>query len=191
VNLNFVFADDDTCTIVIDKNGASQSGTIFRSDGIGDHGSWYPGYSDSDKLRVNNAHYKVVNIKKLGMDISLKQYGEPLSLEHQNAKDYLTHMKIKIEYNNPIQKALKGVVFEGSFDDLREGVPCDLSVSRGDYIDFEYTIMMDMGAGNNTQSIDGDIDFIIDLSGDSASDNNNNGDSHNGDDDDPSGPKPH
>lgn len=165
MNTSFALEDSVQSTIIINKNGATNGEPIFKSDGIGAYGSWYPGYSASGILRIKNEYFEKVKVENLGMNISLERNNKILGLEEKDAKDYLTYMKIKVEYTNIFKKLFKGVVFEGSFDEFLKGKDCSISIGDDEYIDLKYTISMDIDAGNNTENIKGNVDFTINVSG--------------------------
>lgn len=156
-------------TISVGEGSNNKAGTIFKSDGIGAQGPWYPGYAASSILRIQNNYGSSVKIGNVGMNISLSRQNQDLSFQQQDAKDYMEKMHIKIDYKNPITNLLKGNIFEGTFEEFRNGVDTSISIGRNNSLDLIYTIKMDEEAKVNIAGIAGKVDFTLSLQGEENS----------------------
>lgn len=161
-----VAAEDNYTTIVV-GSGNSKAGPIFKSDGIDGQGLWYPGYSASNILRVKNNLGEKIIVNKIGMTIVLERDGKALSLDHEDAKSFMSSMKIKVDYKNIIDKTFKSKIFDGDFLGFVNGANCNITIGNKKEIDLQYTVSMDKDAGNEVQGIKATVDFIINVSSES------------------------
>lgn len=159
-----VFAfEKEPATIVISKTGSDNAEAIFKSDGAGAKGPWYPGYSANSILRIKNAHGSKVTVNKIGLNISLNKDNQELDLADESAVAYLQNMHIKVNYKDSINNALLGTIFDGSFEEFRHGADCAIFMDNADSLDLIYTINMEESAGNEVMGIVGKADFTISL----------------------------
>lgn len=159
---NFAFADDGCTTIVI-GGSSSKTHAIFKSDGMGAKGPWYPGYSAGSILRIENEYGKKITLNKIGMNLSLSRKGEALSFQDEDAQDYLEKMKIMVDYQSPLSSLLKGTIYDGTFGGFLNGADCDITIGNGKHIDLVYTIEMDASAEINVAGISGKADFTVNV----------------------------
>ncbi len=161
-----IAAEDTPITIVVGR-GNSKSGSIFRTNGISGKDLWHPGYSASNVLRVKNNSGEKITINKIGMTINLEKNGETLSLDHEDAKNYISNMKIKVDYKNIVDSTFKSKIFDGDFESFVKSVDCNIPIEKNRELDLKYTISMENNAGNEVQGIKALVDFVIQINGDS------------------------
>lgn len=161
----YAYANQVGTVIVVGKN-EGQVDPLFKSDGLGAQGPWYPGYSATGILRIQNNYGSRIKIASLGMNISLSKGNRILSFEDTDGRDYMEKMKIKIQYKNPITNLLLGEIYNGNFLTFTKGVPCSISIGNNNSYDLIYTIKMDEEAKVNVAGIVGVADFTVRLEGD-------------------------
>jgi len=166
IQYTIVAAEDDYAIIVI-GSGSGKVGPIFKSDKINGQGLWYPGYSESNTLRVRNNLGEKTTVTKIGMSIALERDGVKLSLDHSDAQSYLSSMKIKVEYKSILDKTFKSKIFDGTFKEFAKGIKCNISVGKNKDMDMKYTVSMDKGIGNEAQGIKAIVDFTINVESES------------------------
>lgn len=172
----YIFADDDVTTIVVGAASSGYTRPIFKSNGMNAQGPWYPGHSASSILRIKNEYGMKITLNQLGMRIALDKKGIPLSFDDSNAQDYMKKMKIKIDYKNPFRNYVQGTIFEGSFEELINGVDFSVSIGDNQFVDLIYTIIMDESAESNIAGIVGKADFTVSVVGDTDNNDDNDGD---------------
>lgn len=162
------FSVENYTTIYIGENEKKNTGPIFNNSQI-----WYPGHSVANILRIKNNLGNTAQINKIGMNINLEKSKE--NCQEKDKKDFMNNFKIKIEYKNPIRNIIKGVIYNGTFEDFKNGAQTFIQVGSKDYIDLIYTIKMDENAQSNIAGIKATADFFVDVTDYSENNNYNNG----------------
>ncbi|HYF75350.1 MAG TPA: S-layer homology domain-containing protein [Candidatus Nitrosocosmicus sp.] len=150
----------------------SNGGPIFNTSGQMGGGLWAPGVSASGTMRIYNNYCSRISIHNLG--IKMKLYDTINKREVTDAgliREFAEAMKLTIKkgkrlvFNNTIYNKsfyemlyVRGSSSQKGFD---LGILNWVNIGKDSSVDFEYTVHMDEGAGNNLQGLKATVDFII------------------------------
>lgn len=157
--------ENDYVTILITGHATGNIEPIFKSNGVGSCGPWYPGYSASNTLRIKNQYGKKVSLNRIGMTISLERNGEKLDYNDNNdALAFMNNMKIKVEHKKLLGTSSGDTIFDGNFAEFNKGKDCSIPIGNNDYIDLLYTISMDKSVTEpNISGIVGQANFTVNV----------------------------
>lgn len=156
------------CEIVVGQSSA-QVGVLFDSNGIAGN-TLAPGEKTTGLMRISNKLGKEIKITRLGMAAELEKdnqrvhfdtlLSQPTS-EGENGNEFLTHMKISIDFLNPVEAGLWRNVFSGSFYSFLQGKDWNYKLGTDRYVDLVYTIELDGAADNRVAGISALADFLV------------------------------
>lgn len=143
--------------VQIDNNGkVTQSGDMY------DGASWYPGYSKSGVIRLEN-NFKKIGVSDLGLyvDINNIEKGNPIYDSFMNNM-ILTISKGKLSVFDAI--LVKGK----SFSDMLSGPENSgnhqqFFIEKGTSVDLKYDLLMDMDSGNELMNLSANVTFCVNM----------------------------
>lgn len=176
VGENVVIADDEVePDITVYIHGESAGGPIFHNLGdIAGNQLWAPGVSDSGTMRIYNNFSKRIRVNNLSLDMKLEklQEGEykPV-IDKELYENFAKHMKLTIKKGTML--VFTKTIYNKSFYEMlykqnnKDYKGYDLSalnrfnLGKNDYVDLEYTVLMDEKAGNEFQGLRATVAFIV------------------------------
>lgn len=155
--LDFTYAavadnkEPDT-TIKISSNGHVE-GDIWGDS------QWYPGYSKSGVIRIDN-DFKTIKLLNLGIEVNLIQingYQEDIVLQ-----SFLENMKLSINKRTALifnEKLIENICLKDILGG--QALSKQFTIKKDDYLDIEYTLTMDEKAGNELENIKAVLTLLI------------------------------
>lgn len=148
--------DKPDVVVQIDKNGRiTQSGDMY-ADAL-----WYPGFSKSGVIRLEN-NFKRIKVTDLSLDVNLADVSDNTVYTSFINNMILTISKGKLLAFDDI------LVRDKSFSELISdtGDTSDAHqfyIDKGDTVDLKYDLYMDMDSGNELMNLTADIAFRVNL----------------------------
>lgn len=145
--------------VSIDKDGhITQEGNLFGNE------LWYPGEKGRDGvIRIYN-NYRSTKLTNLGVSVKINSYRDGYA-EAEVYQSFIDHMRLTIKKGRWLEFGETSIIEDKTLADFLNGIALEkgdqLSITASNPIDLKYTMRMDEDAGNNLQSLEADVSFII------------------------------
>ncbi|MEA4845704.1 MAG: S-layer homology domain-containing protein [Clostridiaceae bacterium] len=143
--------------VQIDNNGKiTQSGDIYAN------ATWYPGFSKSGIVRLEN-NFKRIKITDLGLDVDINNINKWDPIYDSFVKNMiLTISKGKLSMFDAV--LVKGK----SFSELLSGAENSgdtqqFFIEKGDSVDLKYDLLMDIDSGNELEDLSANVTFRVNM----------------------------
>lgn len=192
LNQQTAYADNHPDLILYVHGEESNGGPIFHQKGdLAGQDIWFPGKKKSGVLRIYNNYSERIMVNHLSLSMKLEKIINneateisPQDLDEDEVNLYMLfaeNMKLTIKKGTML--IFTNTIFQGTFKDMLyikddpnyQGEDLDVfnrfNINRNDYVDLEYTVEMDKGAGNKLQGLRSRVDFHINVSENPVSSN--------------------
>ena len=143
--------------VQIDNNGnITQSGDIYAG------ALWYPGYSKSGVIRLEN-NFRRISVTDLGLDVNINNVDKSNPVYDSFINNMiLTISKGKLSVFDTV------LVKEKSFSELlsggeNSGDAQQFFIEKGDSVDLKYDLLMDPDSGNELMNLSANATFCINM----------------------------
>lgn len=174
-------SEPDVIVSIDNGGGVSQEGNLFGNE------LWYPGMEKEGIIRISN-NYKTIKISSLGVAVELTRVREGYGWDQVN-NSFLQHMKLTITkgklavFDKEIIKDKSLGELLAASDNIMIEETDQFSISKGDFVDLKYKLLMDEESGNELQGLSANVSLLINIHERIINDDDDNGDD-NGDDND-------
>jgi hypothetical protein len=151
--------------VTIDKNGKiSYTGNMF------DNSLWYPGKQADGTIRITN-QYKRIKVTDLAVEMKLLKWKPEYNRDFVE-DSFLRNMKLSLQKKNSLfqnQDIIKNqclyIMLNRVGDRRYQGYHLDNAsqfyLDKGDFLDLNYTLVMDRESGNELQDLTANVGVMI------------------------------